>query len=492
MSTPPDSTDPTDVDTHAHQHRHDGAHDGAHDGDGGDGPPPITAEVRPHTAQHALPDGEVHLLGAVDVVTGAMSRVEMGETRVLVDCGIGQGREARHWSFPDGARDVDAVILTHGHLDHIGALPIMLDADYEGRIYGTRPTLDIARISLEDSLEMQRASAREVRWFLERFDRQSQAVPYDKRFTLKGTKLSFAFREAGHILGSSSVDLQSDQSRVILSGDLGRPGSPILRDANTDWSDARDIDLVVMESTYGSRDHEHGHDDIKGTLKRVVLHTIAQKGKVFIPSFAIGRTQVLLYFLNELVEAGEIPKIPVAIDTPMGLLVTDLYQKFRRLYDRESLQKLSQNDDPLDFASLFAVKKGRDSWRLVEAPGPMIVIAGSGMVTGGRIVRHLVDGLPDPKNTLLFVGHQAVGTPGRRIQESAKAGTTVWLDHEEVMIRARIETLRGLSAHADRGELRQWLAHIPSPRAVALHHGERQAQDDLAAYLTGTTPSAAP
>ena len=450
---------------------------------------PIEAEVRPCTEHHPLPDGEVRLLGAVTCVTGAMTRVEMGGHRLLVDCGIGQGRESRRWAFPNAARNVDAVILTHGHLDHIGSLPILLDADYDGPILGTRATLDIARLSLEDSLEMQRASHREVNWFLKRFDKAARAIPYDKAVRYKGLDVDICFREAGHILGSSSVDLQSDKSRVILSGDLGRPDSPILRDPFTAWPptpEGRDVDLVVMESTYGNREHEHGHDDIKATLLEVVQRTVAAKGKVFIPSFAIGRTQILLYFLNELVEAGKLPRVPVAIDTPMGLLVTDLYTKFRALYDKESLDKLAHGDDPLDFDHLFAVKKGRDSWRLLDTPGPMIIIAGSGMVTGGRIIRHLQDGLPDPKNTLLFVGHQVEGTPGRRIQESAKSGRNVWLDGEDIPVRANIATLRGLSAHADRVELHRWLQHVPKPRAVALHHGEVASQEALARSLTAT------
>jgi metallo-beta-lactamase family protein len=444
----------------------------------------LPLDIHACTDVHPLPDGEVRLLGAVHSVTGAMTRVEMGGKRLLVDCGIGQGREARDWQFPDAARDVDAVVLTHGHLDHIGSLPILLDSDFDRQILATRATLDIARISLEDALELQRASRREVEWFLKRFDSLTKAVPYDHMGTqVPGLGLNFTFREAGHILGSASVDVWSEQSRVILSGDLGRPDSPILKDAFTNWPNKRTVDLVVMESTYGSRDHQHDHSHIEEKLKQVVKDVWDKKGKLFIPAFAIGRTQVLLWFLNDLVERKLIPPIPVALDTPMGLLVTEAYQKFKRLYDRDALDALQRGDDPLDFDDLFVVRKGRDSWRLTEAPGPLIVIAGAGMITGGRIVRHLIAGLPDPKNTLLFVGHQAIGTPGRRIQEAADRGENIWLDGEEVRIRARIETLRGLSAHADRGELERWLSHIPNVKRVGLHHGEVSAQNDLVTYL---------
>jgi metallo-beta-lactamase family protein len=444
----------------------------------------LPVEVHACTDVHPLPDGEVRLLGAVHTVTGAMTRIEMGGKRLLVDCGIGQGREARDWQFPDAARDVDAVILTHGHLDHIGSLPILLDSDFDRQILATRATLDITRISLEDALELQRASRREIEWFLKRFDSLARSVPYDHLGTqVPGLGLHFTFREAGHILGSASIDVWSEQSRVIVSGDLGRPNSPILKDAFTKWPDTRPVDLVVMESTYGSRDHQHDHSHIEEKLKSVVKDVWDKKGKLFIPAFAIGRTQVLLWFLNDLVERKLIPRIPVALDTPMGLLVTETYQKFKRLYDRETIERLQRGDDPLDFDNLFVVKKGRDSWRLTEAPGPLIVIAGAGMVTGGRIVRHLIAGMPDPRNTLLFVGHQARGTPGRRIQEAADRGENFWLDGEEVRIRARIETLRGLSAHADRGELEAWLSHIPNVKRVGLHHGEVTAQNDLVTYL---------
>jgi metallo-beta-lactamase family protein len=451
---------------------------------------PVAADVVACTPVHPLPDGEVRLLGAVDVVTGAMTRVEIGGRSLLVDCGIGQGAEARRWRFPDAARNVDAVLLTHGHLDHIGSLPMLLDGDFDKPIVATRATLEVARMSLEDSLEMQQASRREVDWFLRRFDSLVKPVPYDEQGSLPGLPLQLTFREAGHIIGSASVDIVGDKSRVILSGDLGRPNSPILRDPFTGWPAGRAVDVVVMESTYGNRDHAHSHDDIEAQLCRVIKETVARRGKIFIPAFAIGRTQVLLWFLNELVEHRRIPPIPVAVDTPMGLHVTEIYRDFERFFDKETLAQKAHGDDPLDFDSLFAVNHGRDSWKLVEAPGPLIVIAGSGMVSGGRIIRHLVDGLPDERNTLLFAGHQATGTPGRRIQDAANSGGSVWLDQQQVPVRAHVETLKGLSAHADRRELRAWLSHVPAFRRVALHHGEAEAQRSLASWLMSSSSDA--
>lgn len=433
------------------------------------------------TEVHPLPDGEVRLLGAVRQVTGAMTRVDTGGARLLVDCGLAQGRDARDWVFPDAASDADALVLTHGHLDHVGSLPTLLDRGWDRPIHATGPTAEITALSLEDSLDMAGASPRETREFLRRFRALTRIAPYDAPIEV-APGVTIAFREAGHILGSASVEVVSGKSRAVLSGDLGRPDSPILRDPNVRWDRGRPVDVVVMESTYGSRCHAHSHDEVLHDLEAALRETIKAGGKVFVPAFAIGRTQVLLWFLDSLVEAGRLPEVPVAVDTPMGLAVTATYKKFQRLYDKESLDKLARGDDPLDFDELFAVRRGQDSARLRDLKGPMVIIAGSGMCTGGRIVRHLVEGLPDPDNTLLFVGHQAEGTPGRRIQEAAERDGEVHLGGERVRVRARIRTLKGLSAHADRDELLAWLSHIPDVKRVALHHGEVEAQRSLVEF----------
>ncbi len=337
-------------------------------------------DIVPHTEAHPLADGEVRLLGAAHQVTGATTRVVIGGKRVLVDCGVAQGQG--HVAFPEAARDVDAVVLTHGHLDHIGNVPVLLEHGFDKPIYATPATLSIAKISLEDSLGMQRVSDREVGRFLARFDALSRPLPYGKRADVVG--LSLTLHDAGHILGSASAELESAQSRVLLSGDLGRPNTQILRDANTTWAAGKPFDVVVMECTYGSRDHSHSHTAIENDLEAILKDAIKRKAKVLIPAFAIGRTQTLLWFLNKLVESKRIPPIPVAIDTPMGLAITETYNEFRSLFDKESLDMLAYGDDPLDFENLFRVHRGKDSARLADHPGPMIIIAGSGMVTGGH------------------------------------------------------------------------------------------------------------
>lgn len=440
---------------------------------------PARPEIVATTPAHPLPDGELTLLGAVRQVTGAMTHLALGGKRLLVDCGVAQGRD-RGGPFPDAARGVDALLLTHGHLDHIGEVPTLLEGGFDRPIVATAPTLRIARLSLEDSLGMDRVPDAEVRRLLARFDALARPVPYGTRVRI--ADLDLAFHEAGHILGSASVEVSSARSRVIVSGDLGRPDSPILRDPNTTWAAGRPVDVVVLESTYGAREHAHSHDDVERDLEAVLRDAIARGAKVLVPAFAIGRTQTLLWFLNNLVEQRRIPEVPVAIDTPMGLAVTQTYKQFQKLYDRESLAMLARGDDPLDFEDLFQVKRGRDSARLRELPGPMVIVAGSGMCTGGRIVGHLREGLPSEQTTVLFVGYQAEGTPGRRIQEAAARGGTVRLDGEEVRVRAKIATLKGLSAHADRRELLAWVGAIPEVRRVALHHGDPEAQRAFVAY----------
>lgn len=432
------------------------------------------------TEAHPLSDGEVRLLGAVRQVTGAMTRVDTGGARLLVDCGVSQGRDRAPDMLEAAAKDADALVLTHGHLDHIGQVPRLLDGGWDRPIHATPATLAIARISLEDSLSMDRLPHREVAAFLRRFDELSRPLGYEKTVRIGGAEL--VLHEAGHILGSSSAEIRSDRSRVVVSGDLGRPDSPLLRDPNTTWASGRPVDVVVMESTYGSREHAHSHDDIEKELEAVVKDAIRVSGKVLVPAFAIGRTQTLIWFLNDLVESGKIPAIPVAIDTPMGISVTKAYTQWRSLFDKEALGRLAAGDDPLDFEKLFSVKRGKDSARIRDLPGPMIVIAGSGMVTGGRILGHLRDGLPDETTTVLFVGYQAEGTPGRRIQNAAASGGKVHIDGEEVLVRAKVRTLKGLSAHADRKELLAWLRHVPDVRRVALHHGDVAAQEDFVRY----------
>ncbi len=440
-------------------------------------------QVHVATKTHPIPDGEVRLLGGVESVTGSMTMVETAGRRLLVDCGMAQGREARDWELSPEAVEADAVILTHGHTDHVGSLPELWRRGYKGPVFATRATLRIARAVIIDGLGIQRWRGRDISAFQKWFDASTTGVSYDELAGhVPGWDGKLAFREAGHILGSASVELVTSKSRVIISGDIGRHDSPLLRDPNLEWDGDRPVDLVLLESTYGNRTHEKTHDEIQARLFEHCLHAIERGGHMLVPAFAIGRTQVLLYHLNALVESGRLEGLPVAIDTPLGLRMTRKYQNFRKLWDEEALDLLAEGDDPLVFDDLYSVGRGRDSVRLRRTKGPMLIIAGSGMCTGGRIVGHLEELLPRPETMLLFVGYQARGTPGSYIQRAAdsKEPTTARINGKEVVINAKVANLRGLSAHADRDELLDWLRAIPDVRRVALHHGERRAQEALA------------
>lgn len=438
----------------------------------------MSREIATTTREHVFPDGRIHLLGAWRTVTGAMTRVDTAGGSLLVDCGVAQGRDAQHVAPVDEARDVEAVVLTHGHNDHVGSLPALLDTGFDGPIYGTRATLAIAEINLRDGIRLNGGSEADLRRFVARYQAQSRPLRYDTPHPIGPARVTL--REAGHILGSASVALDLPKSRVVLSGDLGRPGTPLLRDFFTGWS--APVDMVVMESTYGSRDHQCDQLEARRQLAAAVRRAVAHQGHLLIPAFAIGRTQTILYHLNHLVEAREVPPTPVAVDTPMGIRVTELHAESTGLFDDEALARLDAGDDPLDFDALYAVRRGRDSHRLRELPGPMVIIAGSGMCTGGRIVRHLRDRLPHPETTVLLVGYQTPGTPGHALQRAAP-GDTVHLRGEDVVVAAQVDTLSGLSAHAYRSELTTWLHSIPGHPRVALHHGDPESQASLAESL---------
>lgn len=440
-----------------------------------------TPRISAQTSHHPLPHGELCLLGACSCVTGAMTRIDLGAAKLLVDAGAPQGDDARGWSLPDAALEVDGIVLTHGHQDHVGALAAMLEAGFSGPIYATAATFDIATMIVEDGLGLEGASTREIREFRTRLAALARPVRHDVPFQANG--LTVTMREAGHILGSASVEVESNDARVLVSGDLGRPDSPLLRDYQTSWSAHRPFDLVVMESTYGDRNHRHGGKEVEDELERVVKRALRDGGHILVPAFAIGRTQTLLYHLDRLQTSGRIPKVPVALDSPLGLRVTEVYGEHTRLFDREALDRIGRGDDPLDFADLYAVRRGGDSVRLRDVKDPMIIIAGSGMCTGGRIVGHLQELLPRPETCVVFVGYQAVGTPGRAIQEAGKRRGSVRLGGEQVDVRAEITSIGGLSAHADQSELTRWVRAIPDVRAVALHHGEPEAQEALVAHL---------
>ncbi len=428
------------------------------------------------------------LQGAVDAVTPTMTRVSMGGQSILVDCGTRRFDDP----LPKAALETRTLLLTHAHNDHLSGLYRLVREGGPDRILATAPTLEIAKRQVKDGIRLHGGSDRDYREFSKRFDALAAKAAYGECVCL-GDDLHATFVEAGHILGSASIELRSSKSRAIVSGDLGRPGSPILKDYHTAWDDDRPVDLVLLETTYGDREQPAAASDLRDRLARCITRALRDGGHILVPSFAIGRTQVLLYLLNDLVESGRLPELPVAVDTPMGLSITETYKRFEKLYDREYLRRLERGDDPIDFDDLFAVRRARDSRRLDEVEGSVLIIAGSGMCTGGRIVEHLIALLPRPETDVVFVGYQAPGTPGSELQQigergqqaAAGAPATVVLDGETVPVRANITTLQGISAHADRTELGRWVRAIPGVKSLALHHGDKKAQEGFASYLNG-------
>ncbi len=420
-------------------------------------------------------------LGAARGVTGSCYVLEHDGVGLVVDCGTFQGDdedEAKN-RVPlalDG-RTVAAAVLTHGHLDHVGRLPLLAARDFDGEVLGHGATLDIAKIILADSAKIAAHSdgpplygEAEVKAITERMRPiAGYGVPHTVGpFTIE-------LFDAGHILGSSSVRVawrDGGRERAILfSGDVGVAGAPLLRDPNMAYDPVRHaVDYVVTESTYGDRRHPP-RAEVRAQLGAVVKRALADGGKVLIPAFSIGRTQEVLYELNALIEAGELPGIPVVVDGPLGLSATRIYERHTECYDAEAMAKLRRGDHPIEFDTLIRAGDANASRKAVNLDGPAIIIAGSGMCNGGRIRHHLERHLDDPRTDVLLVGYQAGRTLGAALQQGVKQ---VWLKGTQIQVRARITTISGLSAHADCDGLEAWFGAIPrrDGAQVFVTHGE--------------------
>jgi metallo-beta-lactamase family protein len=445
-------------------------------------------------------------LGAAQNVTGSQYLVEANGVRFLVDCGLYQERElrGRNWdSFAFSPDTLDAVLLTHAHLDHCGLLPKLVREGFRGRIYCTAATADIAEITLLDSASIQEEDAEFKR---RRHEREGRRGPYpeiplyttsDARACLPlfspvrygeliGLREGVAatFYDAGHVLGSSMIKVgfsQNGEERTLLfSGDVGRWNNPILRDP-TLFDGA---DYVLVESTYGDRLHE-GSEAISTKLAEVINSTVEAGGNLVIPSFAIERCQDVLYYLNRLLVEDRIPHLVVFVDSPMAVSVTRVFERHPELFDKEMLELVWQGKSPFDFPGLTMVRTVDESKAVNHIKGSVMIIAGSGMCTGGRIKQHLVTNISRPESCLLFVGYQAVGTLGRQIVDGAKEVRILGKTHP---VKARIVQMHGFSAHADRDELFRWLSgfHRP-PRHLFVVHGEPEAAWHFADFVRERT-----
>jgi len=433
----------------------------------------------------------IQFLGATHTVTGSKHLVQVDGYRVMVDCGLFQGLKQlrlRNWEpFPINPTSINSIILTHAHIDHSGYLPRLVWEGFDGKVFATPATVELSRIMLPDSARLQEEEAayankvgssrhhpalplyteKDAEAALKLF----ASVNYGKQVRLT-PKLSFEFVTAGHILGSGFVkmrfkDSEGVEKSMLLTGDIGRYNEPIVHDP----SFVDEADYIVLESTYGDR--EHPDFDVKARLAEIINETSRRGGHVLIPAFAIGRTQHLLYLIRELEEEGAIPILPVVVDSPMAASATTLYLRHKEEHDLEMKDLLDDQRNPLATRRFTLARTVQQSKAVTASEEPTIVISASGMATGGRILHHLLRRLPDPRNTVIFVGFQAEGTRGRRLLEGEKE---IKIFGQMVPVEARIEQLENLSAHADYREILRWLGGFKRPPLkVFLVHGETQA-----------------
>jgi metallo-beta-lactamase family protein len=441
---------------------------------------------------------ELEFYGAAREVTGSCHILRVGGRTVLLDCGMFQGKradsDAKNRTLPVPIGEIDAVVLSHAHIDHSGRLPFLVSQGYEKKIWATPATRDLCAIMLADSAHIQEQDAR----FYSKRSRQSveplysmrdatrvqeltTAVPYATPFdVVPGVRATYV--DAGHILGSASVILDCTENgrtrRLIFSADVGRYGLPIIRDPQPPEGG----EIVLLESTYGNRDHPPVAD-MRGALAKVVTETAARGGRVLIPAFAVGRTQEIIYDLHILARDKQIPAIPIYVDSPLAIDTTSVFELHPELFDQTE-EFIRQANELFRFDLVHYTRDVSESKALNAANGPMIIIAASGMAEAGRIVHHLANGVSDPRNTVLIVGFQAEHTLGRRIVERQPI---LKLLGEQQPLRADVVILNGYSAHADRTELARWLGDVraKSPRLekVYLVHGEPDAQAALGDQL---------
>lgn len=440
--------------------------------------------------------------GAVRTVTGSQHLLTINDHKILLDCGLYQGSRKesykRNHHLPFNAAEVDALVLSHAHIDHSGNIPNLVKSGFQGDIICTYATRDLCALMLRDSAKIQqydieylnKKRARKGEPPVEPYYTMADAVESLKYFIGIGYERGYqvapgvrvTFYDAGHILGSAIValDIEDQEAkrdiRLVFSGDLGRPDRVILRDPTF----IEEADVLLIESTYGNREHE-ATEAAREKLEDVVNETCKRNGKVIVPAFAVGRTQELVYTLHQLVEARDIPPhLPVYVDSPMAIDATGIYRLHPEAYDEEVINFLAddRHNDPFGFDMMRYTRSTSQSKELNFLREPAVIISASGMAEAGRILHHLKNNIEDPRNTVLIVGWQAPHTLGRRIVEKQ---SKVRIFGEEYTLRAQVATINGLSAHADRSELLEWAAHFKKrPQHTYIVHGEADASHALA------------
>lgn len=437
---------------------------------------------------------QVHFHGAAGMVTGSMHLVEAAGKRVLLDCGMVQGAPEAEVvnaaDFPFDAATLDAVVISHAHIDHIGRLPLLVARGFRGPVYAQEATADLMPIMLLDSASLQESEA-------ERFNRRRRGgepemlplysradveatlellrtLPYHVRDTI-ASGIDIQFRDAGHILGSSIVEVYADGKTLVFSGDLGPKGTPILRDPET----VSEADLVLMESTYGNRNHRERAETIR-ELGEILDAAWRDKGNVLIPAFAVGRSQELLYWFARYWDEWQLSRWRIFLDSPMAGKVVKVYDRHHDLFDADAQAVWRDTPNPFRLPNLHITESVEESMAINRIASGAIIIAGSGMANGGRILHHLRHRLDRRENHVVFVGYQAEGTLGRRLVDGAQWVRIHGRDHR---VSAQRHTVGGLSAHTDQRGLLEWYGGFQPPPQVALVHGEDIAREALAGEI---------
>lgn len=424
--------------------------------------------------------------GGAGTVTGSNFLLESDNMKILVDCGLLQGKkfgeDHNRAPFAYDPKEIDVLFITHAHADHSGRIPRLVREGFNGIIYSTPTTKEMSEIMFHDSLKLLTEEARkegvlplyekaDIGRSLSLWKTASYHSPIDI-----GNGFSFSFKDAGHILGSSMVEIIFNDKKIVFTGDLGNSPAPLLRDTEV----VDDADYMVMESVYGDRNHESVSERTE-MLASIIKKTIKKKGVLMIPAFSIERTQILLYEINNLVEEGKISELPVFLDSPLAIAVTEVYKKHIENFNKGIQEEIKGGDDIFNFPRLKFTRSVEDSKAINDAPNPKIIIAGSGMSNGGRILHHERKYLSDPNNTLLLPGYQAAGSLGRRLQDGAKE---VIIFDDVVPVRASIVNLRAYSAHRDSDGLLEFASHTADTvKTIFVAMGEPKASLHLAQRL---------
>ena len=452
---------------------------------------------------------KITFFGAARNVTGSKHLIETNGYKLLLDCGLYQGKRqlanTLNKELPFTAHEIDAVILSHAHLDHCGTLPILVREGFAGKIYATPPTCEIAQYIMADSAFIQEHDAEYFNRHAQRKEDEIEPiytvedakkvaahfepVPYFREsgvWTELSENIRFKFYDAGHILGSSIIVVEIKEEGTVktiaFTGDLGRNNPPILRQHE---QIAENTDILLSECTYGDRLHRP-LGNVLDDLQRIILSAVKNKSKIIVPAFALGRVQELIYFLHELVDRNLVPLIPIYLDTPLGENITSVFSKYTRYFNQQFFQDFGNKEDtPFLFTNLVYVNSVEESKVINDKKGPLMIIASSGMVEGGRILHHLKNNIEDSNTIVLITGYQAQNTLGRRLQEGV---SPVKIFGKEYAVRAKILTLSELSAHADQNDLLSYIGQVPGLQHLFLVHTEPQSAEAFEALAKKSYP----